>query len=74
MVKLLCDYKADVGTVHLGIRGTPLQAALYGSSNDKDSIIRYLVEDTKANVNQSSPWWGSPLNLACLTGSIDIMK
>ncbi|KAI1380595.1 ankyrin repeat-containing domain protein [Hypoxylon crocopeplum] len=77
MVRLLCEHDADIDITCGSIYACPLQAALYrGPSREKDDIITYLIKDAprKANVHQSSPWWGVSLSLACLNCSVDIMQ
>lgn len=84
MVKLLRQSKtdpADVDAVSRGIMGTPLQAALYreesGESDESDSkaeVVRYLVEEARAQVNVASEAWGGSLFLACINSSADTVR
>ncbi|KAG8406398.1 hypothetical protein J3458_021231 [Metarhizium acridum] len=77
MVKLLCKHGADTNIIHPGIFGSPLHAALQRNpGEEKDSIIKYLLEDAenKADPTVSSMWWGGPLNLAVLNLEFDVAK
>ncbi|EXJ75790.1 uncharacterized protein A1O5_00297 [Cladophialophora psammophila CBS 110553] len=76
MVKLLCKYGADTNIVHPGVNGTPLQAALLREPGpEKDSIIKYLLDDAEytADANLASNWWGGPLNVAILSGTMEVV-
>ncbi|KAK0636150.1 ankyrin repeat-containing domain protein [Bombardia bombarda] len=77
MVKILHDSRANLVNVDLvsqGYMGTPLMAALRREeSEEKQSIVRYLLEEANAQVNLASPYWGSPLHLACLTSTPETM-
>ncbi len=82
MVKLLHASKkdpADVNRTARGTLGTPLQAALQRPNNpdnaaEKDAIIRYLVEEAHAKVNQASKFWGGALHVACLCASPETVR
>ena len=78
IVKLLYNTEAgptEVNRIERDVAGTPLQAALRREeSDDKQAIVRFLVEETKADVNLVSPVWGTALNLACLTSTPEIMR
>lgn len=77
MVQLLCQHGADTNFVDPGQCGTPLQAVLLRDPGAvKDSIIKCLLDDVenKADANLRSDWWGGPLNVAVLNGSIDVVK
>ncbi|RSL48079.1 hypothetical protein CEP54_013101 [Fusarium duplospermum] len=66
--------KADLGVG--GTKGSPLQAACLGPTVDHDvlDIIRYLVVDAKADVNQVCGLYGTALSVACLRNSPDALK
>lgn len=78
IVKLLYNTKegpTELNRIERDVAGTPLQAALRREeSDDKQAIVRFLVEETEADVNLVSPFWGSALNLACLTSTPEIMR
>ncbi|KIW80115.1 hypothetical protein Z517_06730 [Fonsecaea pedrosoi CBS 271.37] len=77
MVKLLCKHGADTNIVHPGVNGTPLQAALLRDPGpEKDSIIKYLLDDAedKADANLTSNWWGGPLSVAVLSGTMEVIR
>ncbi|OAP61842.1 hypothetical protein AYL99_04045 [Fonsecaea erecta] len=77
MVKLLCKYGADTNIVHPGVNATPLQAALLRDpSPEKNSIISYLLDEAEytADANLTSNWWGGPLNVAVLSGTMEVVR
>ncbi|KAI5924010.1 ankyrin repeat-containing domain protein [Camillea tinctor] len=75
LVKLLCENSSDVNIDSTGICGAPIHAALYRKpSDEKENIVKYLVKEAKVDINKSCKWWGPPLNLASLTGSLESMQ
>lgn len=79
IVKLLYNTKAgpaELDRIERGFIGTALQAALQRreETDEKHAIVRFLVEEAKANVNLASSFWGSALHLACLSSTPDIMR
>jgi ankyrin repeat protein len=74
-VRLLVDRGGDVNLLHRGRGGTPLMIAYFREDCDeKDPIVRYLVEEAGADVNAHGGFFGSALNMACLTSTVDLIK
>ncbi|KAF4455941.1 hypothetical protein F53441_1808 [Fusarium austroafricanum] len=77
MAKLLVSKGADVNLVHDWMHGTSLQAVFeWGNSTmeKKDTMARYLINETDVDVNIHGGLLGSALSAAILQGSLDIAK
>ncbi len=79
IVKLLYNTGAgpsEVDRIESGVlTGTPLQATLQREeSDDKQAIVRFLVEEANASINLASPFWGGALHVACLTSTPETMR
>ncbi|RFU27758.1 hypothetical protein B7463_g8575, partial [Scytalidium lignicola] len=75
MVRKLVDAGADVDLAVPGIPGTPLQATLLRYiTKEVDTIIRYLVEDARADINRTGGTYGTVLAVAALRGSSDLVS
>ncbi|KAF5706214.1 ankyrin repeat-containing protein, partial [Fusarium globosum] len=75
IVQLLHEQGADFNVVTTGILGSPLHAALYRQLDEKkDAVIQYLVHHVGIDIRTPAPWWGPPLGLACLFGSLDSIE
>ncbi|RYP61448.1 hypothetical protein DL770_009789 [Monosporascus sp. CRB-9-2] len=66
--------KVDVGTG--GLYGSPLQDVCLGVDVDRDAIemIRFLVDEAKADVNYVCGRYGTALGAACMRGSPDVLN
>ncbi|KAH8805995.1 ankyrin repeat-containing domain protein [Xylogone sp. PMI_703] len=76
MVQKLVDAGADVDLAVLGAPGTPLQATMLRpyDAGDIEPIIRYLIEDARADVNRIGGIYGTVLAIAALQGSSDVVS
>jgi ankyrin repeat protein len=74
IVKLLIEKGADIRYVSEGFNGTVFQAACQNQHDGaKREIISYLMDKDLVDGNQTSHWWGSNLNIACLMTETDIV-
>ncbi len=70
MVKMLVTCGGDIEAT--GENGdTPLIKAVFFANQ---AVVRYLVEEAKANLNLASPFWGGALHVACLTSAPETMR
>ncbi|OHE93568.1 hypothetical protein CORC01_11165 [Colletotrichum orchidophilum] len=76
MVKHLHARGADVNAGIGGLLGSPLQATCLSTTADHEvlEIMRYLVVEAKADVNQSCGYYGSALGAACMRRSPHAIK
>ncbi|KAF9768913.1 hypothetical protein IL306_013723 [Fusarium sp. DS 682] len=77
LVKLLIEKGADPVLTHSWMYGTPLQRVFEKQATtvkDKDAVARYLINDIGVDVNVHGGNFGSVLNAAILTGTIDTIK
>ncbi len=74
MVKMLVDRGADINYVDQGQLGTLFQAACQNQEDEKSALLNYLLNNKEVDVHQSSDWWGSNLNAACLMTHLDMVE
>lgn len=79
IIKVLVEAGADVNDVQQTIMGNPLQAAArcwYArkEENIQDRMIRYLIEEGKADVKIIGGWQGCALNAVCGWATAEMVK
>ncbi|KUJ16883.1 ankyrin [Mollisia scopiformis] len=78
IAKFLVEAKADVNQVQPTIMGTPLQAVARcwtsRKGEDQEKLIRYLVEEGKADVRVVGGLLGCALNAMCGWASAEMVK
>ncbi|KAI1288065.1 hypothetical protein F5Y03DRAFT_401842 [Xylaria venustula] len=80
MVKIMHTSKTDPAKVnHVNPRsllGTALNAALLRLENtdEKQTIINYLLEEGSGEVNIRTMFWGNALQAACLTSTVETVR
>lgn len=75
IVKLLVETGSDINRNDPGINGTPLHTALRRPDNDEDKakVISFLLGHDGIDLEQSSLYWGIPLNVAILCADLDVV-
>ncbi|KAI0393159.1 ankyrin repeat-containing domain protein [Xylariaceae sp. FL0594] len=59
--------------------GTPLNAALLHAmertaQGSREEIVRYLLEEGRANINIRTKYWSGALQTACLGGTVEMVR
>ncbi|RDW61987.1 hypothetical protein BP6252_11420 [Coleophoma cylindrospora] len=80
IVKILIEGGADVNLLSPGVPGTPLQSAYFRDASTEDEtakknqILKYLLEETKADVNVYGGQFGCALSVTFLKGTLEMSK
>lgn len=74
MVKMLIGKGGDIGYIGQGIRGTIIQAECQNQTDAQLEILSHLLGNETVNVHQTSSWWVSNLNMACLMADPNVVK